>query len=799
MSETRIKIISNPYNREISFQRWDGEWVPITTGNEHGSELHDEGIATGFFPFKAEEVVRIILKEYQVGGQVVTLVFEGTDDEYEELCAICEMEDMASFVHVERSDRYLLNARDVLPEIVRVFQVVRPLVDESITSEDPTIEWQLEKFDDVSKDVIPLCVMGNYSSGKSTFINALIGQELLPSGDEPVTARVYQIRCSHLSGRGCISFLLGDQPVRLEFDENGLMNTSDCHDTVFYEQIAQAVAEAEVPSLISYMNRALAYINGVTLPSNRTGNSGFCVSDRIDIAVPFHPDDAWIQTGEFLIFDTPGENSLTNADHSRVLREAMEGLSNGLPIYVTTYDSLDNAANRDLYDRIKSIEAIDERFAMIVVNKADAADIKLRDFDGRKRRQILDMAVPRNLYAQGIFFVSSIMGLGAKLDGEFESESYAEKFEDQERKYSNPRSRFYKTLYRFNIQPRQIEDRTVRESSECPDLILANSGLYCVEQEIGRFAQRYSAYNKAHMSYTLIRQLLQDVSAMIAATRTRIENARAERVRSLDSEKGRVLGEFESYETSLRSELPKRYVFYVEKAVTARRWSTTEAELRKRERVYLTGFGKSFHAEGNAEEYADKKLLDVLKAEYEHAVADMSEVIDSNSRAFWDAEAKKVRKELCEIAAGSNDLSASKRRTIEDLIISYPAPYIHRGKGPILQRRTLNQVFRFLFIFTIRSNRLDLAKVANAYNKAIYNAFIDTNRKTMLANERSFYTWLQNLLVQIFDHIADFNPVIRKQQEQIERDDKRLSELSEKAAVLERCAAEISSMIEWQE
>ena len=45
-----------------------------------------------------------------------------------------------------------------------------------------------------SEGVIPICVFGNYSAGKSTFINALIGREVLPSGGDPVTAKIYKIK-----------------------------------------------------------------------------------------------------------------------------------------------------------------------------------------------------------------------------------------------------------------------------------------------------------------------------------------------------------------------------------------------------------------------------------------------------------------------------------------------------------------------------------------------------------------------------------------------------------------------------
>ncbi len=115
---------------------------------------------------------------------------------------------------------------------------------------------------------------------------------------------------------------------------------------------------------------------------------------------------------------------------------------------------------------------------MIVVNKADSADLPKGGFDDERVSDIMRQFIPSRLYGQGIYFVSSILGLGSKNSGEFISDNYAERFEDQQRKYTDPTSRFYKTLYRYDILPGQISRRTNRESEACKDLLLANSGLF---------------------------------------------------------------------------------------------------------------------------------------------------------------------------------------------------------------------------------------------------------------------------------------------------------------------------------
>ena len=50
----------------------------------------------------------------------------------------------------------------------------------------------------------------------------------------------------------------------------------------------------------------------------------------------------------------------------------MAGMSNGLPVFVTDSSSLDSTDNSNLKEKLISVEGLDERFTMIVVNKAEA-------------------------------------------------------------------------------------------------------------------------------------------------------------------------------------------------------------------------------------------------------------------------------------------------------------------------------------------------------------------------------------------------------------------------------------------
>ena len=494
---TKVKIISNPYQKKTLFQHWDNDeqcWLDVNAVDNGNSKLLKQSLTEGFFPFKAREIVDVLIEEYKSDGEKVEIEFEGTNDEYQELLSIVSSEKYVDSVEATASALYLENARDILPKIIDVFKKVKSLTPESVR-ENEDIKSQLEKFSDASNDIIPICVIGNYSSGKSTFINSLSGYELLPSSDEPTTAKIYKISQSPAQEKAKVVFKcdVDEIEIRITNDSVKLNCDPDSNELtqLVYDQLTRMMNEI-IPVKL---NKTLEIINSY---ANKHSEE---ISDLIEVSAPFDEDGIWDQIpNKFVLFDTPGSNSASNVKHYEVLKKAMQGLSNGLPVFVSVFDNLDSTDNDKLYQDINNLESLDKRFTMIVVNKADIASLKKGGYDEGDVEKIMSFAIPRNLYSSGVFFVSSVMGLGAKNDEGFIYDHNAEVFEDQKNKYKDKESRFYKTLYKYNIQPKQIYEDYEKQCESHENLVYANSGLYSVEQAIKTFSMVYSHYNKCEQS-----------------------------------------------------------------------------------------------------------------------------------------------------------------------------------------------------------------------------------------------------------------------------------------------------------
>lgn len=346
----RIKVISNPYKSEITYFEWDENaksWIEINYDNRPDSKLISDKMSKSFLPFKVTEIVERIIGDYgsKNDSDPVEIIFEGNEDEYQEFNAVCLDSKYVGSIVLTKSERYIENAREILPEIIAVFDELKDLVSKSVRDEDKIVR-EIEKFKEASNKVIPICVLGNYSAGKSTFINALIGSEILPSSDQPTTARIFKINKSSHGRKAQVRFEYDNNEVCLEFYEEKYIGDDNFKDNALSRVIEEKVSEIEEKTLVRNVNKVLEILNN---DSDETR----LLSEIIEITVPFMAGILDQSPKDYVIFDTPGSNSDSNESHLVVLKKAMQNLSNGLPIYVSEFQALDTKDNAELYKVLK--------------------------------------------------------------------------------------------------------------------------------------------------------------------------------------------------------------------------------------------------------------------------------------------------------------------------------------------------------------------------------------------------------------------------------------------------------------
>ena len=852
----KIKIISNPYEKKIAYQHWNDiteEWEPISYDSEDymNSNLLKAEYTTKFFPFKVQEIVDIIIQEFCTGLDPIEILFEGTTDEFKDLQTICESDFYRNAVKASRTNRYLENARDILPDVKAMFADLKQLITQSV-SDEGKIKDDLDKFVEASNDIIPICVMGNYSAGKSTFINALIGSEILPSADAPTTAKIYRISRTANENQAAVQFEAHGKEVSVRFDGSDYSLSGEDMEEPVVNRIVEILKTIAGERLEIKLNKLLALLNDYEDEDKEVED----ISNVIDIEFPFQDGPLARSRNRFVIFDTPGSNSATYYKHSEVLKQAMEDLSNGLPIYVSERSALDSKDNESLCNTIREMKALDDRFTMIIVNKADRARLPKQKFSDEDIDKILNEHIPRSLYSEGIYFVSSIMGLGVKNGGTFLDDHYDEIFYDQKRKYEDPNERNYKSLYQYNIMPYQMKQKVIEESRQCQNLVFANSGLYCVEKDIEEFAGKYAPYNKCRQSELFlgnaIRLTEEDMERVKAEREVSIERRKEELEKNkqelllqIDNEGEELRKKFEEEyydglsktleeakqplkkdtlvndEESIQKQHREEFAYETRREELKERWRKAGGSLRDnlqsvvndRRLDTIISMGKRF-----AEDVGDTidgvgalretrkdidracadTLLQKIIHDYTNQYETATQSIDETSMEYWKNCVEELKKKLAAIVSGSEALTAERREELTDIILTYQSIGFEKLAEEIFVKDKFMQGIRIGNLTITESLKLNLGKIARTYNQEMEEAVDRFYEATRDSHKKSFEAWLTELLNLIKDHIEEYNPELYAQVQIIQEEIGKIEDLMSRQKKLAQYKNSLKSMMDWK-
>lgn len=848
----KVKIISNPYNKEIKIEILDREeekWNNINLTNPK-SKLLNKKYISGFLPFIINDIIEIIWDEYHTGSEQVNVIFEGNSDEYCEVEKVCNSSEFKDKIVLSQSKRYLENAREIQPVITNVFsENIYPIViqSEDIQSEEDykNVQKDESKYKDAITDTIPICVLGNYSAGKSTFINSLIGKEILPSGAKPTTAKIHKIFESNEENIATISFEVNDDLVKIIIEKDTFKIEEGNLENTFVKKIKEELDSLENKNTFSLANKALEIINCYSPDDEEVK-----ISSCIEIHIPFAKGPLSESKKKFVIFDTPGSNSASNEEHSKVLKEALKGFSNGLPIFVSHYDSLDSTDNEALYKDIRDIEALDNRFTLIVVNKADEAGLSPKGFSNSDRDTILSESVPKNLYSSGIYFVSSIVGLGYKNKGEFLDNHSMEIFSEKETKYKDESSNFYKELYKYNIIPKQ-QDVLGDKGTQNVDLVYLNSGLYSVELAILNFAEKYSGYDKCKQSKLFLDSMVDSTQKAISNHTKKCEEEKRKLEEDLEKSKKQIIqeidnteqenymrfnNEFEAkivevkYDKSITyEELEKKQKEYFDEIAEEKNLSMYQEKLDKSKKKignnlksnfaefkngknikdFFSNIGNvakdaiedtkgRFDSSGELDKEKDKIKDESIEKLKQYMIDEISNKLDEKenfannlSKTFWDEKCEEFRNSLKETIFKFESIDDNKKQELEKIIVDFENIDLINPSNEIFKDNGL-KIFDEIFSRRFR-------KYADIYNKELENNINELRETVKESHKQSFTEWKNKLVALVKNNILSYSPVLVKQQQRIDEEAAKIEKFKAKEAKLKNYSYQINKMVDWKE
>lgn len=514
-----IRIEYDPYKQQISYEYLGSSgWVAL----DSESKLRVDKYQQAALQSVSDEVLEIIAETYATDKKhSVKIVFCGTEEDYDDLSEAVERKkdnpQWNTTIELAKDDTSFYNsASEASKSISKIFDGLKQYL--LIDYDDDEIKNILRQYSDASSNIVPICVIGGYSSGKSMLINALIGEDVLPSADDPETAQIYKIvrsdryriKFTHKTRRLCFAI---DETKTVRFVQSN-EDMGPCADWIRDLTSVTGNSEAEIMrNILSRINRSAKEQTNKVDSEKKLDK----ITSQITVEVPFYrstlPDDIHIE-----LYDTPGSDSASNENHFEALKGALAERTNGLPILVIKdMTSLDPAGLTPLLKFLKKDVMLDTKNCMILVNKADTSNAKaLEELKGKKNLLAIEQS------RSCIIPLSALMALGCKRRDPVDSWNDYETFYTCKEKFCDPNHCFYRSLPQYGVYPRARRESVIRAVEEQEniakinsenegvrkELIAQNSGIRAVESEIAHYVRYRADYNKCKSAAGYLEQAI---------------------------------------------------------------------------------------------------------------------------------------------------------------------------------------------------------------------------------------------------------------------------------------------------
>lgn len=356
--------------------------------------------------------------------------------------------------------------------------------------EEYKLNIDTSKYSELFKDEIKIAVMAPMSSGKSTLINALLGNEILPAENIACTSKIFEIiNNKHLSK--------GEYKARLVLDSQPISRWEN-------------VEKETLDNLQKTMDNG----ENINTKIELVGNFSFLSNENYNIK----------------LIDTPGPNNDNNSDHRQESFNFIKNEKDCIILYVldstslTTKDSgeyiteiarflSENENEKELSDKI-----------IFVLNKFDCASVSKGE-DKRIYEDALMFLKNKgiknpNIFPISSFFIKSLRKGLKNLDEEKMTEEESEEY-DEFKKIENKFTRYNLDTLKFTPLPESLKKQLNAEKDEFKKLENLG-GVTAIEYYIKRHISRYYLVHKMNFALT---KILGDIKRELGIISLSFENS----------------------------------------------------------------------------------------------------------------------------------------------------------------------------------------------------------------------------------------------------------------------------------
>lgn len=775
----QIKIIYDPYEKTIQYQYRNSPnrpWDDL----DPAAPLATEEFSRGTLQNLAEEIIGELYEKYCTDGRGVDLFFSGTDPDWEDLketVAMCAPD--GRIICCDRMEK--LNSPDeILSEIQAIFDSLSAQLN---SIQDSEIREYIDQYKDTVRPGINLVVAGTYSAGKSSFINALIGEELLPVASDPTTAKIFKIvplpNGSWLDT--VIRFQYKGTDVELRLNKDGYYVRTDELQQVLagspLKDCLDQIRSSAEPSP-AYIYRVIEALNKFKEASPNQEHSN-AISETIEIDTPFYGSTLPLSQCEFVIYDTPGSDAANHKEHYEILQKALKGQTNGLPILVANPDNKNAIGVDKLRKELSSFEALDLSNIMVVINKAD-----------EKAPSTLGSIGNEDFAAQGdakrrIFVLSSLAGLGAKKKNMEQCISEDASFIFREKKPSfldGTRRLFQYNVYSQRLsEPVDAAGEAANAAGDGSQRLLHNSGLWAVEYGIRDFAGRYATSNKCQQAKAYLSDAI-EIAQEELDQKTALEKENRDALQKAFNDKQKqLIGSLEKTAEARLEELIDSCVRVRKSVITAN--SPNQDQLAST----LNDRWKEFKKENSdtAKNSLGKYVDGYIKTHLNTLRSRMSKQIDT----CVCTGIERLKKACVQVVKDSNAIGEEERRFLSQHIMDSPVPDWY---APKFSSDDLPVVSFHLLFWKL--NFFDKNECAKNVTQKIDDVVGKGNQAYGEKLQTQLTQWKEAFVSNLTLKLADFNDELKDKRAKLEETRDEVERLTDAKTGMERKLEDIHQL-----
>lgn len=494
----QVELHYNPYLLETKIIV---EGIEINANNSSPFYKYRERRLQQWMEARESENWRGLLPQLRdaVNDTGIKLSFYGTKPDFEDIEQLVKADEKHSFadgielVHANRETASKNDPAKKLENLRGIYEEVKKGPEQFCTAD-------VQKgFESALDDDFEIVVVAPMSSGKSTVINALLGQDLLPAINQATTAVLTRIR---------------DEDGQKQF----LVSAID-HEGKLLVENKKATA------------KLIEELNGKTDPENP--KKSLAKEIRIQGDIP-HLSSRGLHT---VFVDTPGGNNNLNAEHERVMDEAIQDEDKSMVIYVFNSTQLATKDNATILDKIARAmkrsmngKQTRDRF-LFVANRMDDVDPAKEHYEDM-RAAILKELKEKEITEPNLYFVSARTAKLLRM--QYAGAAMSEDDCDSVRSLSRKMNRKSRPLFEFSSLTEAQKEKFRQEikmlrdenpgNEMIPRVAEINSGIPALEMAINEYLERYAIAIKLQTAQNSFMSAMRDEKEKGAAWRNMAEN-----------------------------------------------------------------------------------------------------------------------------------------------------------------------------------------------------------------------------------------------------------------------------------